>query len=178
MSKTFTLNYLIFAAATSALFVQAMRKNKSSGSISSAGTSSNTKKFPGYQIQNQCIYVTDPDKMKKFLFDTGKNEPEGSLNKLAFGSDYVTYTDSKKDKLYNDQNIVVKTKQQQDLVYAMMLFLFSGAYQQSPHRAGYYADLMNKFSVFVKNMFNTDLPIIKSLDDAKILFEETAKAFK
>lgn len=55
------------------------------------------------------------------------------------------------------------------------MYLFSGAYKQSPHRAGFYADTINAYVTYIKKMFNVDLPVIKSLEDAQIFFEETAK---
>lgn len=166
---------LIIMACSSYLFIKAMGKNKTIVVNSEKDSSGKIKKFPGYQIQDQKIYITDSAKAKKFVFDLGKNQPEGALFKLAFGNDQLSYTDTKVQNDSYRTNIVVKEKEQQDAVYVLLMYLFAGAYQQSPHRAGNYADIINQFSIYVKNMFNRDLPIIKSIDDAKILFEETAK---
>lgn len=133
-------------------------------------------KFPGYEIKDQHLIITDADKAKKFVFETGKKEPEGALFKLVFGADSVTYTDVKKvDNYYGSTNFVVKDKDQQDAVYMLLCYLFAGAYKQSPHRAAHYADIINNFTVFLKKMFNVDYPIIKSVDEAKKFFEELEK---
>lgn len=132
--------------------------------------------FPGYEIKDQLIIIKDVDKAKKFVFKTGETKPEGALFKLVFGADSLTYTDVKKDDgYYNSANIIVKEKVQQDNVYMLLCYLFAGAFKQSPHRVGYYADRINNFTAYLKTMFNVDYPIIKSVDEAKVFFEDLGK---
>ena len=133
-----------------------------------------SKKFPGYEIKNQMIYITDIKKAKEYVFSIGFKEPEGNLFKLAFGSDNISYSDAKKDWIGNT-NIVVKDKVQQDSVYILLSYLFTGAYQQSPHRVGHYADIINKYVVYLKTMFNVDYIVLKTVDQAKEFFEGLAK---
>lgn len=133
------------------------------------------KKFPGYEIKDQMLYITDINKAKKYVFDVGKTKPEGGIFKEAFGANTITYTDVKQDyNSYNSVNFVVKDKAQQESVYVLLSYLLAGAYKQSPHRVGSYADLLNEYVVFLKNMFNVDYPIIKSVDEAKKFFSELA----
>jgi hypothetical protein len=141
-------------------------------------TSSDTnvvRKFPGYQIQNQIIYISDSNKAKKYVFDIGKTKPEGSLFKSAFGTDNISYSDVKIEEYSNTTNFIVKDKKEQDKVYILLTYLFSGAYQQFPHRAGHFADLINEYVTYLKNMFNVDYPVLKSVEQAKAFFEEMGK---
>ncbi len=136
------------------------------------------KKFPGYQIQNQIIYISDADKAKKYVFDIGKTKPEGALFKLAFGTDNISYSDVKKEEYSNTTNFIVKDKKEQDKVYILLTYLFAGAYQQSPHRAGHYADMLNEYVTYLKNMFNVDYPVLKNVEQAEEFFEEMGKSLK
>ena len=150
-------------------------KSKNTTTWSTSDNVEKVRKFPGYQIQNQIIYISDSDIAKKYVFDVGKTKPEGGLFKEAFGSDSISYSDVKKNEYSNTTNFIVKDKKEQDKVYILLTYLFAGAYQQSPHRAGVYADTINAYVTYIKKMFNVDLPVIKSLEDAQIFFEETAK---
>lgn len=145
------------------------------------GNSNNTekiRKFPGYEIKDQIIYISDPDKAKKYVFDTGKTEPEGALYKKAFGSNNISYSDVKANEYYDHTNFIVKDKKEQDKLYVLLTYLFSGAYQQFPHRVGYYADSLNTYVSYLKKMFNVEYPVIKSVDQAKEFFEEMADSIK
>lgn len=133
------------------------------------------RKFPGYQIQNQLIYISDSDKAKKYVFDVGKTKPEGALFREAFGADNISYSDVKKEEYSNRTNFIVKDKKEQDKVYVLLTYLFSGAYQQFPHRVGHFADMLNAYVTYLKNMFNVDYPVIKSTEQAEEFFTEMGK---
>ena len=167
---------VLAAVASWVVLTALLKKQKSSSSNIFSGSKPKNFKFDGYQIQDQKIYITDSTKAKKFVFDIGAKEPEGALFKKAFGADQLSYSDVKLQNTYsNTTNIIVKDENQQDALYVLLTYLFTGAYIQSPHRVGHYADMINNFTVYVKKMFNRDLPIIKNVDEAKVFFEEMAK---
>lgn len=133
-----------------------------------------SKKFSGYYIKDELLIVTDAKKLKDFVFNIGKTKPEGELFKDVFGYNYVTFSDVTKGTYGSNTNLIVKDKAQQDNIYVLLSYLFAGAYIQSPHRVGAYADQLNNYVSYVKKMFNIDYPVLKSIDQAKLFFEELA----
>lgn len=164
---------VLLGAAVGLYFFKPTTRTVSFGTVPA---SKKETKFPGYEIKDQLINIQNIEKAKKFVFKTGETKPEGALFKLVFGADSLTYTDVKKDDTYSSSvNIIVKEKAQQDNVYMLLCYLFAGAFKQSPHRVGYYADRINNFTAYLKTMFNVDYPIIKSVDEAKVFFEDLGK---
>jgi len=153
-------------------------KSKNNITWSSPDNSNKIRKFPGYEIKNQLIYISNSDTAKKYVFDIGKTKPEGAIIKLVFGTDNITYSDVAVNEYSNTTNLIVKDKKEQDKVFVLLTYLFAGAYSQSPHRAGYYADRINQYVVYLKNMFNVDYPLLKTVPQAEEFFKEMAKTVK
>jgi hypothetical protein len=171
-------NGMLILAAIAAVAVVATNK-KESNSISFSPKPQANLKFPGYEIKNQILTIIDETKAKKYVFDIGKKEPEGAIFKLVFGSDKVMYVDTKQPANFSTTvYLIVREKTQQDAIYTILSYLFAGAYVQSPHRLGHFADLLNNYVVFLKNMFNVDYPVIETIEQAEKYFSGIASSMK